>query len=314
MLDESFTVTIIGRTADSTWAQVILSNSRQGWVSVRFIDLGGADLNTMPVTGVAVDATLTPTYAVGEPRVVSGITAHSREIFLKGQKLGNRANAFSRVGDSITASPLFLTPFGSAQYDLGDYSNQLSSVVDYFAGSFANPSLAAGNGWGADRIIQPGYSNPGFCGNDTPLVCEYKHTKPSVALIMIGTNDAGGVEPAVYAANLRQIVEVSIDMGVIPVLSTLPPKHLDAWNNARIDQWNDIIRATARQHDIPLLDYWYALQKAPNQGISADGVHPSIPPGGTSGYLTGPNLGYGFTVRNLTALQMLDALWHQVLY
>jgi hypothetical protein len=314
MLDETYSFTIIGRTADSAWAQVILANGKQGWVSTKFIDLGGADLNAVPVTGVAVDATLTPTYAIGEPRVISGITAHSREIFLKGQQLGNHPNVFSRVGDSITASPLFLTPFGSGQYDLGDYSNMLGPVVSYFAGSFASPSLAAGNGWGADRIIEPGYSNPGFCGNETPLVCEYKHTRPAVALIMIGTNDSGGVDPAVYAANLRQIVQTSIDMGVIPVLSTIPPKHLDTWNNARVGQWNDIIRTTARQYDVPLLDYWYALQKAPNQGISADGVHPSAPPGSTTGYLTGPNLDYGFTIRNLTALQMLDALWHEVLY
>lgn len=314
VLDENVTMNIIGRTADSTWAQVILSDGKQGWVAVSFLDLGGADISLMPITGEAVDATLTPTYAIGEPRIVSGITAHAREIFLKGQKLGNRANVLSKVGDSLTATPMFLTPFGSGQYDLADYSNQLSDVVSYFKGSLANASQAAGNGWGADRIIQPGYSNPGFCGNDTPLVCEYKHNKPSVALILIGTNDSGGVEPAVFAANLRRIVEISIDMGVIPVLTTIPPKRVDDWNNARVIEWNNIIRATARQYDIPLLDYWYAMQRAPNQGIGPDGIHPSEPPGGATGVLSAANLAYGQTIHNLVALLMLDALWHQVLY
>jgi GDSL-like Lipase/Acylhydrolase family/Bacterial SH3 domain len=313
-LDDTFAVTIIGRTADGAWAQVILAGGRRGWVATQFVDLGSADINTMPVSGAAVDATLTPTYAIGEPRIVTGITAHAREIFLKGKQLGNRPNVFSRVGDSITATPMFMSPFDSGQFDLGDYHNQLRSVVSYFAGSFGRGSAAAGNGWGADRIIEPGYSNPGLCGNDTPLVCEYKHNKPAVALIMIGTNDAGGVEPGVYAANLRQIVQISIDMGVIPVLTTIPPKHLDSWNDARIDEWNNIIRATARQYDIPLLDYWYALQKLPNQGISPDGVHPSEPPGQATGYFTAANLKYGYTMRNLSALLMLDALWHQVLY
>jgi GDSL-like lipase/acylhydrolase family protein/SH3 domain-containing protein len=313
-LDDTVAVTIIGRTADGAWAQVVLDNGQQGWVATQFIDLAGTDLNAMPVKGTAVDATLTATYTIGQPLVVSGITAHSREIFLKGKQLGNRANVLSKVGDSITATPMFLNPFGSGQFDLGDYSNQLGPVVSFFAGSFARGSLAAGNGWGADRIIEPGYSNPGLCGSDTPLVCEYKHNKPSVALIMIGTNDAGGVEPTVYAANLRRIVQISIDMGVIPVLTTVPPKHLDAWNNGRIDQWNNIIRTTARQYDVPLLDYWYALQKLPNQGISADGVHPSEPPNQATGFFTAANLNFGYTVRNLSALMMLDALWHQVLY
>ncbi len=313
-LDDTFSVTILGRTADGAWAQVTLADGKQGWVAVQFIDLGGSDLNAMPVRGTAVDATLTPTYTIGQPLVVSGITAHAREIFLKGKQFGNRPNVLSKVGDSITSTPMFLNPFDSGHFDLGDYSNQLSPVVSFFAGSFARGSLAAGNGWGADRIIQAGYSDPGFCGSDTPLVCEYKHNKPAVALIMIGTNDAGGVDPVVYTANLRQIVQTSIDMGVIPVLTTLPAKHLDTWNNERIDQWNNIIRTMARQYDVPLLDYWYALQKLPNQGISADGVHPSEPPQQATGYFTPSNLNYGYTVRNLSALLMLDALWHQVLY
>ncbi len=314
MLDETYSVTIIGRTEDGTWLEVLLADGKHGWVSTQFIDLAGTDVTRMPITGTAVDATATPTYANGAPRVVSNVTSTSRQIFLKGQKLGNQASVFTRVGDSISASPLFLVPFGTGQYDLGDYSNELSGAVSFFAGSFARPSSAAGNGWGADRILQPGYSNPGLCGTDTPLVCEYKHVKPAVALIMIGTNDAGGVDPGVYTANLRKIVQTSIDMGVVPVLTTLPPKHLDDWNNARINQWNDIIRTVARQYDIPLLDYWYALQKLPNQGIGPDGVHPSEPPGGSSGIFSAANLNYGYTVRNLTALQMLDVLWHQVLY
>ncbi len=313
-LTDKTSLVIIGRTADGAWVQVILDNGKQGWIAIQFIDLGGADIAMMPIAGSAVEASATPTFDNKAPRVVTGITSTSRNIFLKGKEFGNRINVFTRVGDSISATPLFLTPFGTGQYDLGDYGNQLTDVISFFSGSFARGSMAAGNGWGADRILQPGYVNPGLCGSDSPLVCEYKRIKPAVALIMIGTNDAGGVDPAVYSAQLRQIIQTSIDMGVIPVLTTIPPKHLDAWNNGRIDEWNSIIRATARQYDIPLLDYWYAMQKAPNQGISADGVHPSEPPGGASGFLTATNLNYGYTIRNLTALQMLDALWHQVLY
>jgi len=108
-------------------------------------------------------------------------------------------------------------------------------------------------------------------------------------------------------------VQTSIDMGVIPVLTTLPPKHLDSWNNRRIDQFNSIIRVVAQQNDIPLIDYWFALQTVPNQGISGDGVHPSFPVDGLTVRFSGPDLERGYVIRNLTALQMLDALWRSVL-
>ena len=318
-LDDRVTLSVVGRTADNTWAQANLPDGRQGWVSTHFLDLTGIDLNVMPVTGTAVDASPTPTYAPGAPRVVSGVTSHARDIFLKGKAMGNRANVFAKVGDSITATPIFMNPFGEGQYDLGDYP-YLGDVIDFYEGGkardgspFVEGSMAAGNGWSTVSLLTPGYSHPEFCGNFTPVACEYAAIKPAVALIMIGSNDAGGVDPAVYQANLQSIVQTSIDMGVIPVLTTLPPKHLDSWNNRRIDQFNSIIRVVAQQNDIPLIDYWFALQTVPNQGISGDGVHPSFPVDGLTVRFSGPDLERGYVIRNLTALQMLDALWRSVL-
>jgi hypothetical protein len=320
-LENEAAFNIIGRTQDGSWAQVTMTkDGKQGWVSTQYIDLQGGNLASLLISGVAIEASATPTYAVGAPSVISGITARSREIFLKGKSLGNRPYVFTRVGDSITATPFFLTPIGVGNYNLGDYYNQLIDVVEYFSqigprggNSFSGESLAAGNGWGADRIIQPGYAHADQCGAESPLVCEYRRAKPSVALIMIGTNDSGGVSPGAYAANLRRIVDISIDMGVIPVLSTIPPKQNDL-NAARAEDWNSIIRRLAREYDIPLLDFWFALQKAPNRGMAADGIHPSAPPSGATCVFTADFLKYGFNIRNLTALQMLDALWHQVLY
>ena len=262
----------------------------------------------------------TPILGTAASNVISNITPTARDIFHKGKALGNRANVFVRVGDSISYSPEFLTPIGNGQYNLGSYS-QLLPTIQFFSAvnvrgagnSFANPPLAAGNGWGADRILQVGYAYTDVCGSDSQLVCEYKHSKPAVALIMIGTNDSGGVAPDVYTANLKQIVEISINMGVIPVLSTIPVKHLTDWDAARVDEWNKIIRATAQQYQIPLWDYHFSMQNLPNQGIGSDGVHPSVPPdNGTANFNTA-NLNFGYTMRNLTALQVLDALRQQIL-
>jgi hypothetical protein len=315
-LDQTVTFQAVGRSADSTWLQVNLTNDprrRFGWVFRDLTALRDADVSMLPVTGEVVDATPAPLSIASNSGLISGVSATARQIFLRGQALGNRAHVFTRVGDSITASPYFLTPLSSGNYDLGAYQNELWDTLRFFS-SFGDASLAAGNGWGADRILQNGFNAPEVCGDEPPLVCEYRIRKPAAALIMIGTNDSGGVDPAVYERNLSRIVEISIEMGVIPVLSTIPPKLNDAWNGERALQWNRIIKNVAQRYDVPLMDYWLALQNAPNYGLSEDGIHPSAPPDGNTARFTPEGLRYGYTIRNLVALQALDALRRYVLY
>ena len=55
------------------------------------------------------------------------------------------------------------------------------------------------------------------------------------------------------------------------------------------------------------------METIPNQGLSSDGLHPSLPPDGAPGRFSTDNLQYGYTVRNLTALQTLDVIWRLVL-
>ncbi len=313
-LDQTVTFRAVGRSADSTWLQVELTNDprrRFGWVFRALTALREADVSVLPVTGEVIDVTPAPPSSASN--LISGVSANARQIFLRGQSLGNQAHVFTRVGDSITASPYFLPAFSGGGYDLGAYQNELWETVRFYSG-FGSASLAAGNGWGADRILQNGYNAPEVCGSEPPLVCEYRLRKPAVALIMIGTNDSGGVDPAVYERNLSRIVELSIEMGVIPVLSTIPPKLNDAWNGERALQWNAIIKNVARRYDVPLMDYWLALQSAPNYGIDADGIHPSAPSDGNTLRFTPEGLRYGYTIRNLVALQALDALRRYVLY
>jgi hypothetical protein len=147
-----------------------------------------------------------------------------------------------------------------------------------------------------------------------PLECEYRLAKPSVALIMFGTNDSGGMPIAEFQRNLQRIVQISIDMGVIPVLSTIPPKHYNPATDGRVPEFNQVIIATARAYDVPLWNYGLVMSRLPGEGLDPDGVHPSIPPSGNSAIFTADQLRYGYTMRNLTALQVLYTLWQQVLY
>ncbi|PJF35629.1 MAG: hypothetical protein CUN49_09560 [Candidatus Thermofonsia Clade 1 bacterium] len=329
VLDPAAQLTVIGRTADNQWLQVLVSPGvSRGWVSALFVRLPDLSpipaerIAQLPVQGVAIEASPTPTtaFTASVPPWLTGISSRTRAIYLRGQQLGNRRNVFSKVGDSITAAPHFLYPIGFGQYELGAYGN-LANVISFFSqenaragNSFANQSLAALSGWTADKLLTPGFAYPEICGTDIPLVCEYKHTRPSIALILIGSNDSGSGSPEVFADHLRQIVEISLEMGVIPVLSTIPPKNFDENQEQRVQAWNNVIRAIAAQYEVPLWDYYANMVNLPNRGISSDGLHPSVPPDGAAARFTPENLQYGYTVRNLNALQVLDALLRTVMY
>ncbi|MBX3061712.1 MAG: GDSL-type esterase/lipase family protein [Anaerolineae bacterium] len=315
---------VVARSNDALWLQIVLLDGSSGWVSVDFVrgfdgkPFSNAVIDGLPIAGEAIEASVTPTSSLGIPAFLSGVTSNARTIFLKGRELGNAANVFVRIGDSITVSPNFLFDIGVGKVDLGGYG-VLGSVIDFYkngqvrgGNSFTIQPIAAGGGWASEALFIPGYSFPEVCGQRTPLVCELEVTKPAVALIMIGTNDSGSGSPDTFGNNLRTIVEITIKNGTIPVLSTIPPKNIDEDQTRRVDAFNRVIRQVAQFYEIPLWDYYYSMAQLPNNGMSADGLHPSVPPNGRVYSFTPENLQYGYTLRNLQALQVLDTLWRLV--
>jgi len=328
---------IIGRTNDNGWLEVITPSNQRGWVGRTWVTTQ-ISLNTIPVSAqtqiVMPAATPSPTPApastnVSAPpkefAVVSGVSENARQIFLRGQQLGNRADVFSKVGDSITSgtyapdSP-FLVPIGNGKYNLDQYSN-LQSVIDYFsktkardANSFANTSLAARAGWASWMAMTlPKYPTAPCNKDETPLACEYRIVKPSMAIIMFGTNDARLSSLATYEKYIRLIIETSIQNGVVPIVSTIPPIKA-AWGVGRAEVYNAIVIRLAREYDVPLLDYYSAMKTLPYDGLAADGVHPSLPPNLQTTFFTQKNILYGYTLRNLTALQALDKVWREAFH
>ncbi len=315
-------VTVIGRTTDNAWVQIVLADGVNGWVSARYLEIT-LDLSLVSITGETVDTswpTAVPAISPSGVEVITGITSHAREIFLDGQAKGNLPGVFSKVGDSITVAPYFFHQFIDV-YNLGDYG-YLGPVMRFFYGPngrggnpFASNSIAAGNGWSTASVLNPPQADPNVCrGGETPLQCEYRVTRPSVALIMLGTNDSGGLPLDQFQGNLNRIVEISISMGVIPVLSTIPPMRYEPGRDARIAEYNNIIVATARTYDVPLWNYWRVMMDLPSSGLGFDGVHPSASPDGFNAHFDANHLKYGYTMRNLTGLQVLYELWRQVLY
>jgi LysM repeat protein len=324
-------LTILVRTADSTWLEVRTASGDFGWVSAEWVE-ASIDLEDIPIltesTGVERPTTA-PTPIVtsspespGEPAhypFISGVNDHVRQIFVQGQALGNRANVFSKVGDSITTTDAFLYPIGRGEYSLHGYT-YLQPMIDFYSeewartnNSFANLSLAAGIGWSAHALLSSDISHETLCGErEWPLECEYRLVKPSVALIMLGTNDVPSTPLSSYEQTMREILDTTIEYGIVPILSTIPPIQMPGTED-RVESINNIIRNLAHEYDIPLLDYWAAMQGLPNEGLRSDGVHPSHAPAGENADFTPENLQYGMPVRSLTALQALDLVWRTVL-
>lgn len=317
----------VGRNQSSTWLYARVNEGLEGWLSYTFVRVEG-DVNSLPIMenarpDVALAGTNANSSAIEEATltgVIPQVTSTTYQIFQRGLEMGNRADVFSKVGDSITASNLFLDPIGHGAYSLNEYA-YLQDVIDYFSQtairdhfSFANSSLAARGGWTSSDLLNPNRSTPGICNRDeSPLACEYRVSRPAVALIMIGSNDVPVTTTSTFSANLQQIVEFSIEQGVIPVISTIPDQP-NSPSSVRVTAFNDIIRSTANAYNVPLWDYWQAMQGLPNQGLSSDNLHPSYDyRTTTTAYFDPQSLSYGYNIRNLTALMVLDTLWREVL-
>ena len=307
LLDDNTPLAINARNADSTWLEIrTLDQFRMGWVYAAYVEIL-VDIQTIP----------DQTAPLGFRSLISGISERARSIYENGQEMGNRPGVFAKVGDSITVSRHMLYPIGEGVYNL-DTFDYLQETIDFFSSetvregnAFTNTSAAAGVGWNAAAVLMPQFTDPTRCLSESPLVCEYRTLRPAFALIMFGTNDVGYVPASTYRHNLERIVAQSIEMGVVPVLSTIPPR--TGYEEAVIT-FNQIIRDVAGQYDIPIWDYGYAMSVYGQTSLGFDGVHPSLPPMGHEDVtnFAPDNLYYGYVIRNLSALHVLDSLRREI--
>ena len=249
------------------------------------------------------------------PSMAGLVGARASYLARRGLRLGNRAHVFSKIGDSITSFTYFLTPIASGAYNLGSYNN-LQSVIAAFSQdgtrigtSFANYSLAASGGWTTADLLDPSKANPDACAKgETPVDCELRVNKPEIALVMIGTNDLLDNDIPMFSANLNRVLTIIENHYVIPVVSTIPYRRDNPALQGRVAAYNEAIVRLALSHGAPLWNYWLAVEGLPANGVSNDGIHPSIPPDGATTIFDSAHLQFGFPVRNLTALQVLQRL------
>lgn len=229
------------------------------------------------------------------------VKQHIHTIYRQGQAQGRNPRAFAKVGDSTIENRFFFAAFDRGGYRLGDYA-YLQDTIDWYSGSFARESVAVGIGFHTTTVLDMQQTHPACEPGETLIVCEIRWTNPCVMVIRLGTNDVKMVD--IFERKLRQMVELALEKGVIPVLGTKADRQ-DPDNSI-----NAIIRRTAASYRVPLWDYDVVAETMPNRGLASDNVHPTN--GTTRNYAGTDAFSRGHEMQDLTALMALDVIRREV--
>jgi GDSL-like Lipase/Acylhydrolase family len=262
------------------------------------------------------------------PALEPVVAGHLKKIAGRGERLGNDPGVFAKIGDSITASPSFLQGLACRAPRLGTW-NELRGTLEFFGetsvprgleeaqcsvtNSYSRLGIAAAGGWRAVDALMPRESFP-ECKGLPAVGCELHLLRPSVALIMFGTNDLEDFTAVEFRRSLASVVRRVSGAGTIPVISTIPPRAQRRFSQ-RVSRFNAEIAALAENRALPLWNFWRQMAGpgVSNSGLSRDGVHPSVlcPPC-TAVDFRPAGLRYGYALRNLGALLVLDRLRRRI--
>jgi hypothetical protein len=237
--------------------------------------------------------------------VIPAVSETTRQIYADGQRKGNDPHSFSIIGDCLSLPINLFGNYGKGpnHYNLGDYTS-LQPTIDWFKDSFNRQSVTLGDGFNTAAVLSPFRADPVQCNSTvTPLVCEFRLHHPSYVLISLGTDDYQ-TPPATFESRMRQIIEYAISQGTVPILAT------KADDREGGDAFNIIIARLAYEYDIPLWNFWAAVQNLPNGGLTGDDGHLSW--GDPNRLDETYAMQVAIPVRDLTALQTLDSVWRGV--
>jgi hypothetical protein len=261
----------------------------------------------MPATEIATagpTSTPKPPLAEGSwmkmPAVPANISDSMREVYRRGLAQGNDPKHFSVIGDCQNVSSYFLAIYDHpGEFSLGSEYSYLQPTIDYYQGSFSRKSLAVKGGFNVAAILSPLRADPKSCNtNESPLDCELRVWKPSVVFVSMET--WWSEKPAeVYDKNMRRVIERILETGAVPIIAT-KADNLEGDNSI-----NATVAQIAYDYDLPLWNFWAAVQPLPNHGLSPDQFHLTF----ARNFFDDPNrMKSAWPWRNLTALQALDVV------
>lgn len=234
------------------------------------------------------------------PAVPTGVSDAMREVYQRGLALGNDPTHFSVIGDCQNVSSYFLAVFEQPdEFSLGEEYAYLQPTIDYYQGSFSRVSVAVKGGFNAAAVISPLRSDKTICGaNESPLDCELRLWRPSVVIVSMETWWSQKPEQE-YEKYMRRVLDRIIETGAVPIIAT------KADNLEGDHAINATVARLAYEYDIPLWNFWAAVQPLPDHGLSPDGFHLTF---GRNFFDDPKRMKNAWPWRNLTALQTLDVV------
>jgi len=234
------------------------------------------------------------------PIVPDGVSDEMRAVYQRGLEMGNDPTRFSVIGDCQNVSSYFLSVYEKPEeYSLGTEYAYLQPTIDYYQGSYSRVSVAVKGGFNAAAVISPLRSDKSICNaNESPLDCELRLWQPSIVFVSMETWWSQKPE-AEYEKYMRIVLEHLLEKGVVPIIAT------KADNLEGDNAINATVAKLAYEYDIPMWNFWAAVQPLEHHGLSNDGFHLTF----ARNFFDDPvRMKSAWPWRNLTALQALDAV------
>ena len=232
--------------------------------------------------------------------VPTGLSEAMLAVYERGLALGNDPKRFSVIGDCQNVSSYFLSVFDQPEeFSLGVQYAYLQPTIDHYQGSFSRTSLAVKGGFNVAAILSPLRADPKSCNkNESPLDCELRTWRPSVVFVSMET--WWSEKPAQeYDKYMRRVIERILETGAVPIIAT-KADNLEGGHGI-----NTTIAQIAYDYEIPLWNFWAAVQPLPNHGLSGDNFHLTF----ARNFFDDPvRMKSAWPWRNLTALQTLDVV------
>jgi hypothetical protein len=234
------------------------------------------------------------------PAVPTGVSDAMRDVYQLGLEQGNDPTHFSVIGDCQNVSSYFLSVFENPdEFSLGEEYAYLQPTIDYYQGSFSRVSVAVQGGFNAAAVISPLRADREICDpNESPLDCELRIWRPSVVIVSMETWWSQKPEEE-YEKYMRRVLERIIESGAVPIIAT------KADNLEGGHAINNTVAKLTYEYDIPMWNFWAAVQPLPDKGLSDDGFHLTF---GRNFFDDPVRMINAWPWRNLTALQTLDVV------
>jgi hypothetical protein len=107
---------------------------------------------------------------------------------------------------------------------------------------------------------------------------------------------------------MNTIVTETRQLGVVPVLITIPPRADLAAAEQLTESLNASLWNISINRHVPLINLWRALQPLPDRGTCKDGVHPSTENSELSADFSPAGLDYGYDRFNFVVVRTLRRL------